>query len=208
MSEKRRNLRLAWLIPLIMVVISGCVEIEPSPDPGVLRVQLEHNPADSIIHIGSRDFSFGNNDLFLISVYQGRAHSDSAFFVLYETPTTYFAGENMYNILGRDTSDALQTVTIFESYLPPGEYTSVEFGMSPEALLLSEGYAVGGLFIPIEEAPGSSPLVSLELDYEIVENDTTNILVRLSSFQSVVRYRDIFHFAPEIETILSTAVGS
>jgi hypothetical protein len=46
--------------------------------------------------------------------------------------------------------------------------------------------------------PGESPLVEVDVDFTIKEQQTTVIRLQLSSFKSLTRYRDSFRFTPQI----------
>ena len=47
--------------------------------------------------------------------------------------------------------------------------------------------------------PGESPFVEFPIDFKIEENSTTEIIIEIKPLKSVVRYRDIFHFVPDVE---------
>lgn len=178
--------------------------IEPSPDPGRLQIILQHDPTDTLVEVGTKTIPLDPRDILWINIFQGKAFIDSIYFILYENPSTSFAGENYYNVFGRTEGNNLTAHMIFDSYLPPDNFTSFQFGISAMYMLLTHGYAFGGVEIPMQTAPGMSRLVSIDQNFSIEENKVTEIRLYLKSFQSVTRYRDIFYFVPKLEVISVT----
>ena len=197
-------------ITLIIIFVSGLLlfsctnSIAPSPDPGRLQVILQHDPADTLVEIGTSTIPLDPRDILLINLFQGKAFKDSIYFILYENTETSFAGENRYNMFERTEDGELVEHKIFDSYLPPENFTHFQFGISAIFMLLTHGYAYGGIGIPMESPPGMSKLVSINQNFSIQENRITEIKLYLKSFQSVTRYRDVFHFIPKLEVVSVT----
>lgn len=194
-------------ISLIMIFVTGLLlfsctnSIEPSPDPGRLRIILQHDPADTLVEIATYTIPLDPRDLMWVNIFQGKAYMDSTYFILYENTETSFAGENYYNMFERNEDGELIEHPIFDSFLPPDHFTSIQFGISAIYMLLTYGYAYGGIRIPMESPEGVSRLVTIDQDFTIQENKVTEIKLFLKSFQSVTRYRDMFHFIPKFEVI-------
>ncbi|MBN1153401.1 hypothetical protein JXB12_00620 [candidate division KSB1 bacterium] len=190
------------ILSLAVLLLFTCSnEIEPSPDPGRLQILLQHDPADTLVEVGTKTIPLESRDILGITIYQGKAFIDSIYFILYENTETSFAGEYHYNMFQRTDEGELLEHTIFDSYLPPDNYTSFQFGISADFMLLTHGYAFGGVQIPMQSAPGMSSLITIDQDFAIKENHNTEIKLHIKSFQSVTRYRDLFYFIPKIEVV-------
>lgn len=187
---------------IVFVLLASCTNsIEPSPEPGRLRLILAHAATDSSIIIGTETLPLSLRDSLEVKTFQGKAYQGDNHWVLYETPTTEWAGEITYNILSRNPSGELNRLTIFDYFLPPGDYSYFEFGVSSSYLLLTHGYVYGGVGIPIEPKPDSSPIETFETGFNIISGEITEISLEMASFQSLARFRDVFQFSPQIEII-------
>ncbi len=186
------------IVFIVFLILPACDSgIEPSPDPAILRVTLESDPADSVIIVAEDTMYASDGDSMQITVFQGKAYSDTNFAVLYQNLEEFFAEDHKYNILRRENGEFKRYV-IFESYIPPGDYTKLQFGITAEYMLLTYGYFIGGIGIPMRSPPGMNLLVDLETDYTMKEGRTTEIRLMLKPFQSVDRYRDILRFVPQL----------
>lgn len=178
----------------------GCTNsIEPSPEPGRLRLVIQHAPEDTLIEVGTKTMTLGDRDSMEVSIFQGKAYWGEDYWVLYETPETYFAGEKSYNILERNDAGTFNEYPIFDSFLPPADYTAFEFGITSSFLLLTKGYVFGGVGIRVEAIPDSSPILRFNQEFRITENHITEIRLTIRSFQSLERHRDVFRFEPKID---------
>lgn len=67
----------SYLFLLTILIGSGasnfsCITgVEPSPEPGIFRVTLQSNPADSFIVIQMDTLTVSKNDWFVVTIYQG-----------------------------------------------------------------------------------------------------------------------------------------
>ena len=185
------------LIIIALIFMTCSSGIEPSPDPAILRVILESDSTDNVIIVAEDTMYASAGDSMQIAVFQGKAYSDTNFAILFQNLEEYFSEDHKYNILRRDNGQYKKFV-IFESLIPPGDYTKLQFGITAEYMLLSYGYYIGGIGIPMESPPGTSLLVDFETNYTMTEGRTTEIRILLKPFQSVARYRDILHFVPQL----------
>jgi len=196
MSGKRSAaVVLVLLLFVIGASISGCdTGITESPDPGILRVVLQSNPADTSILIVNRTFVVSEGDVFMLTIFQGRAYHDSTYGILFRSPESYREEQVSYNIIARENGEYVSYV-IFESHLPPAEYNRIQFGMTTSSLKL------GNLEIPVKVPEDVLPFVDLYRDFRIKEGQTTELKVQISPFKSVHRYRDTYQFIPEVEIV-------
>ena len=126
----------------------GCkTTVEPSPEPGILRVMLKGAETDTRIIIQSDTSRFSRWDNFNLVVNQGRAYQGDNYAYVYNNPTSDRKSSDTVNILAREwlngvpiTSQDTDSITtsnsrfrnyvIFESYVPPGTYTKFTFIMT------------------------------------------------------------------------------
>jgi hypothetical protein len=173
-------------------LISCQTGVESSPDPGTLRVILQSNPADTSIIIINDTLTISKYDNFRTIVFQGKAYSDTNFAILYPTIHSYRQEDDTLNIIYRE-NNTYKPYKIFESYLPPGNYTSIAFGLTANLLHIN-------LFdIPVELPPDSPKVVTLPVNFQISQSGVTEIDVQLSPFKSVTRYRDSYYFNRQLK---------
>ncbi len=185
---------------MTFVVLFNCsTGIVPSPEPGILKVTLHADTADTLIVVTDDTLSTVEGDSFHVKIYQGKAFiKDTTFAVLYQNTSEYYEVEHNYNLLRRE-NDIYKEYTIFESFLPPDNYSKIKFGIIANLMVLTKGYAYGGIGIPMAIPPGKSPFIEFPIDFTIEENRVTDINLEIKPLQSVIRYKDIFHFVPNIE---------
>ncbi|MBN1347770.1 hypothetical protein JXJ21_00010 [candidate division KSB1 bacterium] len=177
----------------ITILLSGCdTGIETSPNPGILRITLESDPADTSILIVKDTFTVAEDDHFLVTIFQGKAYKDSSYALLYVNQKSYKEEQIVYNVISRE-NDEYTKYTIFESHLPPQHYTKIRFGITTSSLQL------GNFSIPVQAPENASLYVDLSRNFTISDNKMTEIQVQLSPFKSVQRYRDTYHFIPQVE---------
>lgn len=183
------------LILLVAILLSKCAtDIQTSPDPGVLKVILYSDPADTQIVILSKTFTVSSSDYFGVTVFQGKVFSGEKFAFLYKDKMSYRQEDVTYNIIERKEG-RYREFTIFDSYVPPGDYTSLQFGLN------SNQVKIGYLEIPVKLPVGGSPIRKLEQVFTVKENEITEIKVQISPFKSVKRYRDSYQFIPELKIV-------
>ena len=187
-----------YLVTLLTIFnFLGCnTGIESSPDPGILRVTLHSDPADTVIIIVNDNITVGEDDEFIISIYQGRSFADSTYGILYPEIESYRQEERYYNLIERENNQYVQ-FNMFESHLPPMSYDQIEFGIDSEYLKLQN-------FDQINVITPPSYFINLPLDFEIQKNRTTEVNVQVSPFKYITRYRDTYIFQPEMEVIAVT----
>jgi len=175
------------------LLIWGCdTGVETSPDPGVLRIVLQSEPSDTSIIIVADTLSVAPNDSFGVTIFQGKAFEDSTYAILYRTLKSTAQEDNIYNIIRIENGEYKQ-FTIFESYVPPGDYDKIQFGMNSNILKFS-----GFDEIKVETLD-ESKFVDLYHDFEVSANRTTEISIQISPFKSISRYKDSYRFSPQVQ---------
>jgi hypothetical protein len=167
----------------------GCTTgVEPSPQAGIVRVTLESNPADTSIIVIVDTLVISDQDSMDLTVFQGRvAVGDARFATLFPSLNSYRQEDVVYNILRRKSGSYVRYV-IFESYVPPGSYDAVQFGMS--ATTLKFHYQPP---ITIEPPQDSLRFVTFRgLNFSVSENRVTEIDLQLDPLKSLTRYRDVY----------------
>ena len=186
--------RLTIFMALICLLFFACSSgIEFSPDPGILRITLESDQADTTISIVTDTLTVSDNDVFRITIFQGKVYQDSTFTVLYPTIESNSQEERAYNLITRENHQ-YQKFTIFESYVPPFKYNKIQFGLDSDFLKLRN-------FDKIQVVTPNNFFLILETDFEVHENRMTEVNLRVSPFENVVRYKDTYIFAPIMEVV-------
>ena len=185
----------AILFIIGLITFSCDVGIKNSPDPGVIRINLQSNPSDKSIVIVPDTLSVAPDDSFGVTIFQGKAIRDTISAILYKSPMSTQQEDIIYNII-KIESDEYKQFTIFESHLPPGNFNKIRFGMRAIVLKFS-----GFDEIKVESPDETALFVELEQAFEISANKTTEINVQISPFQSIKRYRDAYQFIPIVKII-------
>ncbi len=178
---------------LLLILPTACsTGVEPSPDPGVLRITLGSDPADRSLVIITDPVEVSAEDQFDLTVFQGKAFRDSVFFILFPHPGTNRQQDQIINILAQE-GDQYVSHTIFESYLPPGGYTRFEFGLS------TSEFQISSFTIPVRLSPSTTVLQDFSTPFDIEAGRTTEIVVQIKPLQSVKRFRNQFLFEANLE---------
>lgn len=182
-----------WIVLLVVCFAAAACEtgVELSPEPGILRVILQSDPADTTITIAGETVGVGNTANFGVRIFQGRAFRDSSFIVLLKSPDSYREEDFVYNVLAREGGDYVEYV-LFESLVPPGRYDSIRFGVNAEQLV------IGSFDIPVRLPEDAPPSMNFPAEFEVAEDAVTEIRVMISPLKSVERYRDSFLFRREM----------
>ncbi|MDZ7338839.1 MAG: hypothetical protein ONB30_09890 [candidate division KSB1 bacterium] len=196
MRRSERVIGALWAVGALLVLgATGCdTGVEVSPQPGILRVTLQSDPADTSIVIVKDTVRVAEGDSFGVTVYQGKVYNDSAFALLYTNPRAYQQQDVVYNIIKR-VGGQYHKFTIYESHVPPFSYDKITFGMTPRILRL------GTFEIPVKAPTDISPFVELPVALHVEENGVTEVEVRIRPFRSVRRYRDSYLFIPDVEVV-------
>lgn len=201
MNIHRFNKKFLVCFILFMLILLNCdTGVEPSPEPGILRVLLQQDPADTTIIIARDTLHSSPGDSLEIAIFQNRAFVDTSWAILYQDTSEYMIQSHFYNIFERDDS-TFKKFQIINSYLPPDQYTNIQVGITAENMLLTYGYLFGGVRIPMEQDPNVGLIQDIQTNYTINSGRITEVLIRIKAFDSVERYRDLFYFNPKLEVV-------
>ena len=118
----------------------GCkTAVDPSPEPGILRVLLKGADTDTTIIIQNDTSQFSRWDNFNVYVSQGRLYRGDNYAYTYNNVSSERKSSDTVNILGRErlngvpitfadsdpitpANSRFRTYIVFESYVPPGTY--------------------------------------------------------------------------------------
>lgn len=199
MNRKILILLTIAIFTIIAIIGINCeTGVEDSPLPGIIRVKLQADLSDTILVERSDTFTVNIKypAVFMIKIFQGRIFEKQSFAVLYRTKSSYRQEDALYNILELDSTGKYKEYVIFESYIPPGNYDKIEFGVNAsrddklKIIALSGKKFENSVNLP----PGEKLLVEFPQDFKISENRVTQINIQISPLKSIKRYKDVYHF--------------
>lgn len=182
---------------LLSLIFFQCTNnVESNPDPGVLRIYLVTNQADTCIQMGFDSLTIINSDKFPLTITQMKAYTDEINYAqLFKDFEGYKDEDIEYNLFERE-QDRFIPQKIVETYIPPNSYERVEFVVD------TSGYVtIQGLAFPIETPDDYDPLISFDHNFTIDENQEYDIYIQFNAFQSITRWRDIYIFTKNFEII-------
>lgn len=201
---------------VLCLYFSACqTGVEPSPDPGILRVTLKADEADTTIIIQNDTTRFSRWDEFDLFVSQGRLYRGKNYALLHADLSINRITGSIVNILQREwlngvpipPTDATEitaknsrysTSVVFESYIPPGEYDSLSFALTGEEILTFVPKVYQN---PVALPSGATPQVQFPAHITVHENRVTQIDIEIAPFRSLSRYRDSFLFDRKMKVI-------
>jgi len=173
----------------MVALLWGCTTgVEPSSHPGIVRVTLEANPADTSIVIIVDTIVVSDQDSMDLTVFQGRVTAgDGRFATLYPAIDSYRQEDRVYNILRRLNGNYVRHV-VFESYIPPGSYDAVQLGLSATSLKFHYQPP-----ITVEPPQDSLRFVAFRgLNFAVSEGSTTEIALQVDPLKALTRFRDVY----------------
>ncbi|MCD6374372.1 MAG: hypothetical protein J7L94_02530 [Caldisericaceae bacterium] len=190
--------KILWIIVGAFVVIffNNCsTGVESSPKPGILQVILHGDDSDTSIVIIDETYSVDTSDVFMIHIFEGKAYQNKKYAELFPTLDAYHNPGHSYNILARDSTNQLYLrYKIFETYVPPGNYTRLQIGITAKELRIGEFDP-----IPVFLPPEDSLLVNIDFNFSVEPDHITQIDLALSPFRSIQRYKDMYLFKRIVE---------
>ncbi len=155
-----------------------------SPLPGVVSVRL-HTISDT-----SR-IAFSPLNNFVLKVTQIQAYrSDGAYAVIYADLKAIGRTTGVYNTLDVTARDS--SMVLGETYLPPGDYTSILMLIEPGTAVVLDGYRN----ITVVRPPTLTSELSFRRPFKIIEGQRTNIVLTIDLDQSLTKLADQFLFNP------------
>lgn len=197
MKRKKPVILFSVILIFSALTLYNCTTgVNDSPGHGIVRIMFTADPADTVLIERSDTFSVSTryDAFFVLKVFQGRVYRDSDFAVLYPNIGSYRQRDEFVNIIAVDSSGKYINYMVFESYIPPGDYNSLEFGVTPASGIPLKIVANSGKTFenPVELPPDESLLFHFDKDFSVSENKVTQIDVQISPFESVKRYRDVY----------------
>jgi len=187
--------RIIFVVLLAIIHFWSCTTgINRSKDPGVIRVNLQSDPTDTTITILGKIYSVDSTSIFNIYIFEAKAYIDSNYSFLVPRLTDYYDDGRYYNILEMEET-TYKKYKIYESFAPPDKYDRLQFGLTASTM------KIGEYKIPVELPPDENVLLDFYDDFEIYENDTTEINIQIAPFRSVERYRDSYLFNREVNIV-------
>ena len=191
MKKKCGNLLIFFCVCLATMVNECDMGIEPSPEPGLLRVTLTADSSETFVVVVKDTFVVAQEDIFGITISQGKVYRDENLAYLYNNMYSYET-ESTSNILKRE-QDKYNRYIVYNSYVPPGDYDALEFSITASEL------KIGNMVIPVSYPSGMNGIKKLEHTFKVKSNVCTEIRLIIKPFSSVMRYRDSYQFLPQIE---------
>ncbi|MBI3586581.1 MAG: hypothetical protein HY088_05585 [Ignavibacteriales bacterium] len=213
---QKRSLYGVLCCVVLYLYFSGCqTGVEPSPNPGILRITLKADEADTTIIIQSDTSRFSRWDEFYFFISQGRLYRGRNYALLYADLTIERTPGTILNILQREwlngapikPTDVTEINTknsrysksvIFESYVPPGDYDSLSFALIAYEILTFVPKVYQN---PVQLPMGTAPQIQFPAHITVHEDRVTQIDIEISPFRSLSRYRDSFLFDRKIKII-------
>lgn len=183
-----------FILGLTFAAACNVTGVEKSPDPGIIQVHLQSAPGDTVITIGKERLVVSEGDQFQVSVFQGRVVKDSTYAILYKNLADYQEEEHAYNLLEKTATGTTANYQIFNTYIPPGVYKKLEFGLTAEQI------RIGNFSIPVDLPPDVGSIIAFDFEkpVEVNSNDTTVVNLQIRPFKSINRYRDSFRFERDV----------
>ena len=181
-------------IALAAGVVTCNTGVEESPQPGIVRVTLQANPADTTILILTDTVRVTDGDSMGVTIFQGKVFSGAKFATLFQSLTSYRPEDITYNVLKRDIG-TYKTYPVYESYVPPGDYTKLQIGVTATLLKLRE------VAVSLQLRPNDPLLLDFDVGFQVSENKITEIMLQIDPLRSLTRYRDLYYFERKMRVL-------
>jgi hypothetical protein len=212
---KRLMCIVATFLAIVLVLNSCQTVVEPSPDPGILRVTLKANEADTTIIIQSDTSRLSRWDEFNLTVSQGRLYRGSNHALLYANRSIDRIQGSTVNILHREWLNGVpikktditeintknsryRTDVVFECFVPPGTYDSLTFTLTATEILIFIPKVYQN---PVQLPPGTRPQMQLSTNMTVNEGRVTQVNLEILPFGSLSRYRDSYLFDRKVRVV-------
>ncbi|RKY55292.1 MAG: hypothetical protein DRP89_03595 [Candidatus Neomarinimicrobiota bacterium] len=197
MAKRNLLIVISYLFLVLLVLVDSCsTGVESSPEPGILRVKIQSDSSDTSIVIANKTYILSKQDRFNVKFTQGKVYDvDSVFFTLYPDIFSYTQRDVTCDILKTEDGQ-YKEFTIFETFLPPGEYRRLQFGIAVSSYVF-----LGNNEIPISLPPNTELLIDFDFDFSINSNELTEIKMNIYPFQSIKRFQDSFYFIRKVEVV-------
>lgn len=205
-----------FLFVLSISIFNCSTGVETSPDPGILRVSIQSNPADTFIVVKSDTFTVIGQDSFGVKFFQGKIYNGEKYALLYKNTKSYLTEDLVFNVIKRE-NNSYKKIIVYESYVPPNNYDRLQIGLNAQEIRVSRIYtryfydADGNIIDskldttsitnPVRLPDDASPLMDFEHPFEVKENQITEIVLQINPLSSLQRYKDSYLFSRQVEII-------
>ena len=191
---------LLMLFALSLFIFNCDTGVESSPNAGILRITLQSDPTDNSIVVTGDTLVASEEDIFEVTVFQGRAFQDSLFALLFNDVESSRQQDVIYNIIERENGEYKEFI-LFESFVPPGRYDKIQFGLTGNIV------RIDNLQIPVRLPEGEELLIDIFIDFTVEEDKVTEITLQISPFKSLERFRDVYLFTRDIQVVDLTTLN-
>lgn len=182
--------------------------VEESPTPGILRVKLQSNEADSILVILGDTARCSRVDRYNVIVSRGRLYRGKNYVDLYRTPSIDRITADTINLIQRQWFDGRlvndtdsfeiprsQTryigYTVFEWYTPPGAYDKLQFALTGIEVFVAIPRQFNN---PLQLPEGTSSVMDFPASITVEEGKVTDVELEIDPFKSIRRFKDSYIF--------------
>lgn len=204
--------QLAGAALLAFAAVQCTTGVEPSPEPGIVRVMIKGVESDTMIVIQSDSSEFSRWDRFDLYLSTGRVYRGDLYSTIYNNPSNERKGSDTVNILAREWLDGSPITprdtmritpqnsrwinyVVFESYVPPGSYDRLYFSLMATEM---EIFIPKHYLNPVQLPPGTEPGMSFDVPFTVTDGAVTEIWLEIYPYQSLSRYKDAFYFDRQI----------
>ena len=207
---KKVNWSYLRLVLLGVCLLSGCrTGVEPSPDPGIIRVTMKSAEIDTLLIILGDTIKFSRVDHFDVIFSQGRLYQGNHYADLFTDLSIDRNNSNTINILQRawldgrliTTTDSVFDVEaskskyvsskVVEWYVPPGTYDKLQFNFKGIEIFVARPRQFR---TPLQLAEGVSPIMNFDHTITINAGRVTEVKLEILPFESIRRYKDSYIF--------------
>jgi len=193
-----------------MFLLGGCnTGVEPSPDPGILRITMKSAEVDTLLVILGDTVKFSRVDHYDVIFSQGRLYQGNNYADLFTDLSIDRINSDTINILQRawldgrliTPTDSVFDVETFQSryvsskviewYVPPGAYDKLQFNFKGIEVFVARPRQFR---TPLQLAEGVTPIMSFNHPITVNAGHVTEVNLEILPFESIRRYKDSYIF--------------
>ncbi|MGE5313074.1 MAG: hypothetical protein ACM3Q4_00105 [Acidobacteriota bacterium] len=211
------------LLALAAALLAGCTTgVQESPDPGIFRVTLTVNDADSTLVILGDTARSSRIDRYTVTAAGGRLYRGDNYVDLFLTPTIDRITGSTINLLQRQWPDGrlvgandpfeIQrsqtkpvTYTIFEWHTPPGTFDNFQFSLIGIEVFVAIPRQFNN---PLQLPDSTSAVMNFPETITINEGQVTQLDLVIDPYKSIRRFRDTYIFERKISVARITYRGT
>ncbi|MBU1678736.1 MAG: hypothetical protein KJ799_16910 [Bacteroidetes bacterium] len=198
------------LVFLSVYLLNGCnTGVEPSPDPGIIRITMKSAEVDTLLVILGDTVKFSRVDHYDVIFSQGRLYQGNNYADLFTDLSIDRINSDTINILQRawldgrliTPTDSVFDVEAFQSryvsskviewYVPPGAYDKLQFNFKGIEVFVARPRQFR---TPLQLAEGVTPIMNFNQTITVNAGHVTEVNLEILPFQSIRRYKDSYIF--------------